>query len=677
MATLGLNADDIAKRLSDGSLSMTDAYQLVINKLNEADDSTTQMQAGVGLLGTQFEDLGRESALAIDTTATSFDDLRGTMASIESANDTITKNFTAAWRTVAVELAKSGLFDGVRGGLNDFLKDFTTAFPEAMKGVDLSGLLQVIEKAKNQAAELFGAMFTELDLTEPEELTEVIQRVVDALATIGRVSTEMIAQFKPVVGLFGEAGANISEFGGESEQTFGKLAGYALLVKTLGKQFGLLAVVMNETGVSSKAVGDVIFGAGKIAAGALNTIFEGGKLVYESVSGVFNTLVKTIGESIKTLIDAAEIITPDALGGAKLRQWSDDLQVVIDDASQGMMDSATAAGESLDKIANNRTALEGVEQMQAGINRAFDDIANKAEENSGKVVESVENLPEAFGTIGGSADDASSGLDKLADSSAETAKQAGKSVQELEAMAQAGTELASVSDENQQALGEWQQKQKDLNLELAESRLKLAEMEAAGKDSGQEYESLKKSISGTEKALSSTSKVVAEMGKVQKAAKGEVVDLHGALSDLSNDDKIKVMEARVELDIANIEADAEKAVAAFESINAALEATGSGITSAFGALSGADAYERMDIFNIIERELDMQEQVMDRQAKLLDEQIKQAQERTKALERGDALITVNGEGLQPHLEAFMWEILDAIKIEADASGRDYLLGIGS
>jgi hypothetical protein len=36
---------------------------------------------------------------------------------------------------------------------------------------------------------------------------------------------------------------------------------------------------------------------------------------------------------------------------------------------------------------------------------------------------------------------------------------------------------------------------------------------------------------------------------------------------------------------------------------------------------------------------------------------------------------INGAGLQPHLEAFMFEILAAIQIKANAEGQKFLVGV--
>ena len=51
------------------------------------------------------------------------------------------------------------------------------------------------------------------------------------------------------------------------------------------------------------------------------------------------------------------------------------------------------------------------------------------------------------------------------------------------------------------------------------------------------------------------------------------------------------------------------------------------------------------------------------------------QEKTNAMKSGDALIQIDGAGLQPHLEAFMWEILSAIQMRVSEEGHAMLLGI--
>ena len=67
---------------------------------------------------------------------------------------------------------------------------------------------------------------------------------------------------------------------------------------------------------------------------------------------------------------------------------------------------------------------------------------------------------------------------------------------------------------------------------------------------------------------------------------------------------------------------------------------------------------------------------MQLQNRLAREQIEEVRARMAALQRGDALIKVEGGSLQPHLEAFMWELFEAIQIRVNAQGQQLLLGIG-
>jgi hypothetical protein len=51
------------------------------------------------------------------------------------------------------------------------------------------------------------------------------------------------------------------------------------------------------------------------------------------------------------------------------------------------------------------------------------------------------------------------------------------------------------------------------------------------------------------------------------------------------------------------------------------------------------------------------------------------QAKLDAMKSGEALIQIDGAGLQPHLEAFMWEILAAVQIRVNEEGHAMLFGI--
>lgn len=147
---IGINADDLAARMADGSVTATDAFQMVIEKLQGVDDENIRMQAGVGLLGTQFEDLGTEAALALDLTGTKMEDLAGATEKLDKKYDNLGAVIEGLKRRALIAIAPIGdklldlanqampyveqgidklalILEGVLGDVVDFL--VTTAIP--------------------------------------------------------------------------------------------------------------------------------------------------------------------------------------------------------------------------------------------------------------------------------------------------------------------------------------------------------------------------------------------------------------------------------------------------------------------------------------------------------------------------------------------------------------------
>lgn len=150
------------------------------------------------------------------------------------------------------------------------------------------------------------------------------------------------------------------------------------------------------------------------------------------------------------------------------------------------------------------------------------------------------------------------------------------------------------------------------------------------------------------------------------------------MEKIASNERIANLDARVTLDVAGLEADAQKAVASIENIGTAIESTGDLLGSLFDNRLDADSWEeRRIVEEQITRENERRETQLRKNNKLIDAQISKLRAQAAALRRGDSLITINGDGLQPHLEAFMFEILEAIQIRVNAEGFDLLLGSGT
>ena len=136
------------------------------------------------------------------------------------------------------------------------------------------------------------------------------------------------------------------------------------------------------------------------------------------------------------------------------------------------------------------------------------------------------------------------------------------------------------------------------------------------------------------------------------------------------------MEWTAKLDIAEAEANAKIMTSAFESINNTMNSTGDVLSSVFGMLGqDLDMQGTWAVLDQIKSENELRSKTFELQEKLTESQIRYNDARTEAIASGDMNITVSGEGLQPHMEAFMWEILSMIKLRANAESAEFLLGI--
>jgi len=148
------------------------------------------------------------------------------------------------------------------------------------------------------------------------------------------------------------------------------------------------------------------------------------------------------------------------------------------------------------------------------------------------------------------------------------------------------------------------------------------------------------------------------------------------MEEIASNERIKVIEARVELNIAELEADTKRVQAAFESIDNTIKSTGEVLGDLYGLFGSSEsAFDKLKIESWIDEENQRRDKALEMQNKLIEAQIDNVKAKTDALNRGEAMIKIDGTGLAPQLEAFMWEILKAIRVRVNAEFADYLLGV--
>jgi phage-related minor tail protein len=108
LALIGIDYDELTKQFEEGSITQADAAQMVIDKLGEIEDPIQRNIVGVGLFGTQWEDVTEDVILNIDAQKTGLGELEQSTADLSTQYDTTKAKWQEASREMQVALLPIG-----------------------------------------------------------------------------------------------------------------------------------------------------------------------------------------------------------------------------------------------------------------------------------------------------------------------------------------------------------------------------------------------------------------------------------------------------------------------------------------------------------------------------------------------------------------------------------------
>lgn len=261
-------------------------------------------------------------------------------------------------------------------------------------------------------------------------------------------------------------------------------------------------------------------------------------------------------------------------------------------------------------------------------------------------------------------------LDGLGSSARET----GKSIEELDA------EMLEIARGSRQVADETYSLESELAKLTDTSRTYTNE---AGEEVGILYDlsdALGEGEAATDEMSASLGRGTLSFVGVEKATKEATKaqeKFNDAAEKMQHELKLAQIEAASKITTAQIEADAKTIVAAYESLNVTIDSTADLLGDLYGLYASSDINlrEQFRIEEQIKLENERREEALDLQRRLTEEQIRMLKARADALASGQALINISGDGLKPHLEAFMWEILETIQVRTNAEGLGMLIGV--
>ena len=522
----------------------------------------------------------------------------------------------------------SDSLDGVLHNFSTVIDAVTKNLPAALQNVDFSGLIRSFDGLFGELDNLFRAFFGDIDLTTVEGLSAALQKIVDVGSYLVTTTQGIVAAFEPFADAAGRAVDQFLALDKGSQLDFGKFIGSAKLLIDAGLGVGTALIAIGQAGKDMASTIDVAFRAAKVT---INTIQIAAGGIALLVTELAYKLAEVTKFAYSVLGDDAKVKEID-LALAGLQKTANDLTADIERNKKEWHDGfIPAVSDAEQKAGATKNALLG---MSLGLN----DVKDSAKGATGEVEDTAVELGKL----------ADIKLDKIEvqfSSKGDAAEAAGQIKKVGDEAQQLVPKLVAVRDENGKVI--------------------------------RTYTEMTNVIPGVTGGLSVVSSGMDKAKDKAKDAAKESDNFRIKMEEIASNERIKNIEAYVSLNVADLEAQAKIVEATFASIDNTVSSTGDLLGSLFGGLANADTYSRLKIESQIDLENKRREATLELQKKLTQATIESIKAKTRALDRGDSILKIDGTGLAPQLEAFMWEILKAIRVRANADFAHYLLGIAT
>lgn len=126
----GLGLNEVMAGIRDGTVSVADAFPLIQDALAGIEDPIAQTELAVALFGTQWEDLGAQMMLALDTGTTSLAEMAGATDSLNVKYNNLGSVVEGLWRNALIQIEPVGA---------KLLDIANTAVPHIISGMEQIG----------------------------------------------------------------------------------------------------------------------------------------------------------------------------------------------------------------------------------------------------------------------------------------------------------------------------------------------------------------------------------------------------------------------------------------------------------------------------------------------------------------------------------------------------------
>lgn len=359
---IGLSSDEMAEQMADGTLTAADAFTMVVDALGEVDDENVRIQAGVGLLGTQFEDLGTAGALGLSLVGTEMEDLAGSTETLDAKYGNLGSAVEGYKRRALVALEPIG--NALLGLANDAMPLVDSAFAffetsivpaiETAAGV-VQGFLANLEEGMTPMDAFIEAIW---DIAPPEVLAFLVDLRDNIFPAISAWFTNnvqpvlaMVAGFVGWQDVLAAVGVVVASV--VLPALAGILAAAAPVIAVGALLVGAIALVRTAWendwgGIQGKVQTAVTF-----IQNIITTVMTGIQTFWDAHGQTILTAAETVWEAIKTAIDTALSVLKsvfDAFKSAFEGDWTafgENLRAAADTAWEYIKTTFSNAGANI------------------------------------------------------------------------------------------------------------------------------------------------------------------------------------------------------------------------------------------------------------------------------------------------------------------------------------------
>jgi TP901 family phage tail tape measure protein len=532
----------------------------------------------------------------------------------------------AIFNAIGTEI-EEGELGGIVDAIRDIMADAAEAFlslAENIPEVDFSQASASIVAGVSAIADAVRQLFQSLDLGTPEGLQRAIEALGLGFQALSEFTAGTVEQLSTFIGwVAGQGVEGVLEFAQQWANTAGKIGMVAIAINTLLPLLTALLSGVNLVLAAKLALPAAASGAGIALTGLAVKLGPAG-----AVAVALGNLIYQLDRIVRGL---------QAIREANERAES---------AQESMAISAENVAASLERIsATTGLTVSNMDEFHELVKAGT--IALNEQSNQWELV--TEEVRDYDQEVRDALRDSASGLDAINQALKDYALESGLAYDE--ATGAIGT-LAGALGEAEGATGR-------------AAGATQGWIEYIGEDGERAFRQLGNSIDQVfDDAVDAIEDVIntSEEYRIR-------------MREIAAEEYIATIQAQVELESAILEAETRRIEAAFESINTSIISTGEVIGGIVGLLDGASGRTRLTLEEQLRRENAIREDAARLQRELTEAQIESLRERTRRMQSGGALIEVEGSGLQPHLEAFMWEILRSIQLRVNEDGLDMLLGV--